>query len=359
MSFDPESQPHRRLNPLTGQWILVSPHRTRRPWQGQVEAAAPDGRPAYDPTCYLCPGNPRAGKEVNPAYTGTFVFDNDFSALLPGAPEGAGAASAARAEGGDGLLTAVPVRGVCRVMCFSPRHDLTLAQMELPALLSVVDTWAAETRRLGETYPWVQVFENKGAVMGCSNPHPHGQIWASSTLPNEAVTEDAHQRQYLQAHGRRLLLDYAEAELRSGARTVCANDAFLAVVPYWAVWPFETMIVPRQPVARLSELSADQRLGLAAILRSLLAAYDRLFGVSFPYSMGWHGAPFAPDAHPAAPGADAFSPHWQLHGHVYPPLLRSASVKKFMVGYEMLAEPQRDLTPEQAADRLRPLVSAD
>lgn len=355
MSFDPESHPHRRKNPLTGQWTLVSPHRTKRPWQGQVEAVARDRRPAHDPACYLCPGNRRAQGDVNPAYPGTFVFDNDFSALLPDAPDGHGAGAVSAEVPSGGLLIAEPVRGVCRVMCFSPRHDLTLAEMDTSAVLSVIETWAVETRRLGETYPWVQVFENKGAVMGCSNPHPHGQIWASSTLPNEAVTEDAHQREHLRTHGRRLLLDYAEAELASGARTVCANEEFLAVVPYWAVWPFETMILPRQPAPRMSELSSAQRLELASLLRRLLGAYDRLFEVSFPYSMGWHGAPFAPP--PGGPEADPFSEHWQLHGHIYPPLLRSASVKKFMVGYELLAEPQRDLTPEQAAARLRPLVS--
>lgn len=324
--------------------MLVSPHRTKRPWQGQTESAARDTRPAHDPTCYLCPGNKRAQADVNPPYTGTFVFDNDFSALLPDTPDADGAAPAKAA---DPFFELQPVRGTCRVVCFSPRHDLTLAEMERADIARVVDTWASETAALGGHYRWVQVFENKGAVMGCSNPHPHGQIWASSVLPTEAAAEDVHQAAYLARHGAPMLLDYERREREAGARLVCESAHFTAVVPFWALWPFETLILPRQQVARMPDLTPEQRDDLAGLLGTLLGAYDRLFDVSFPYSMGWHGAPF---------GDDAQTAHWQLHAHIYPPLLRSATVKKFMVGYELLGEPQRDLTPEQAASRLRALV---
>jgi len=251
---------------------------------------------------------------------------------------------------GDPLFELEPVRGSCRVICYSPRHDLTLAEMEPADIARVVDTWATETTALGARYRWVQVFENKGAVMGCSNPHPHGQIWASSMLPQEIVAEDHHQAAYLGQHGRPLLLDYERRETELGLRIVHQSPGFTAVVPFWAVWPFETLIIARQPVARLADLSQAARTDLAQFLRALLSAYDRLFDVSFPYSMGWHGAPFDTSPAPSPAG------HWQLHAHIYPPLLRSATVKKFMVGYELLAEPQRDLTPEQAAARLRGLV---
>jgi UDPglucose--hexose-1-phosphate uridylyltransferase len=337
MKFNFEEHPHRRLNPLRGEWVLVSPHRTKRPWLGQVEKSSPDNRPPHDPNCYLCPGNRRAGNEVNPKYDSTFVFTNDFSALLPDTPAMDGA--------GDELLRTEPARGECRVICFSPRHDLTLAEMSATDIRKVVDVWAAQSVELGARHRWVQIFENKGAVMGCSNPHPHGQIWAGNFLPNEVAVEDRGQKKYAQKHGSPLLLDYARKELQSGQRIVVQNEHWLAVVPFWAVWPFETMLLPLRQVPRLQDLSEVERTALSEIMRVLLIRYDNLFETSFPYSMGWHGAPN---------GADDFS-HWQLHAHFYPPLLRSATVKKFMVGYEMLAEAQRDLTPEQAAQRLRDL----
>jgi UDPglucose--hexose-1-phosphate uridylyltransferase len=330
----PEEQGvHRRFNALTGRWVLVSPHRTQRPWLGQLESAAAQAGLVHDPECYLCPGNRRANGEVNPAYTGTWTFDNDFPALL---------AMADGEPASDDLLCAEPVAGECRVVCFSPNHALTLPQLSPHQLRLVIDCWAEHCEELGQRYAWVQVFENKGAAMGCSNPHPHGQVWATAHVPDEPAIEDERQRSHFAKTGRTLLGDVAEREA-GGPRVVIETPEWLVLVPWWAVWPFETLVLPRFAVQRIEQLTPTQRDSLGAVLRELTARYDNLFGCSFPYSMGWHGAPYRPG------GQD----HWRLHAHFYPPLLRSASVRKFMVGYEMLAEAQRDLTPEQAAERLR------
>jgi UDPglucose--hexose-1-phosphate uridylyltransferase len=329
-----EDQPHRRFNPLNGEWLLVSPHRAKRPWQGQQHAPDTAVQPSHDPGCYLCPGNERAGGITNPDYNDVFVFDNDFAALLPDPAESVRT---------DGIFfEAAPAAGTCRVICFSPDHGKTLPELSSAQIRTVVDTWAYQEAELSEKHAYVQLFENKGAMMGCSSPHPHGQIWATSYVPAEPAREDVTQSGWRAEHGTSMLLAYAEAEATDGARTVAINDDWLAVVPYWASWPYEILLLPRNAVQRISKLTPAQRDSLAEILKALTTAYDNLFQTSFPYSMGWHGAPGTGDA-----------PHWQLHAHFYPPLLRSASVRKFMVGYEMLAEAQRDLTPETAAATLR------
>jgi UDPglucose--hexose-1-phosphate uridylyltransferase len=337
--FNLSDYPHRRLNLLTHEWILVSPHRTKRPWQGQVERPAAEVRPSYDPTCYLCPGNERAGGARNPPYEGTFVFDNDFAALLPDVPEG----------GADeqGLLIAHSERGLCRVVCFSPDHSLTLPQMTPGAIRRVVDVWTEQYQEIGSLpyINYVQIFENKGAAMGASNPHPHGQIWSSEHVPYLPALEQRSQAEYLASKGTCLLCDYVALEGACQERVVCENAHFVALVPFWAVWPFETMVLSRRHASSLLDLTPDERDALADILRRLTIRLDNLFEISFPYSMGLHQQPTDGQAHP----------EWHLHLHFYPPLLRSATVKKFMVGYEMLGNAQRDLTAESAAERLRGL----
>ena len=330
---------HRRLNPLTGEWVLVSPHRSQRPWLGQAELIPPEKISPYDPGCYLCPGNERAAKTRNPDYSGTFVFDNDFATLLPAAvPFGISS---------HPLFTAVSERGLCRVVCFSPRHDLSLPELDQAAIEGVIATWTEQTAALGEEdfIKYVQVFENKGAMMGCSSPHPHSQIWASQSVPNEPAKELEYQKAYFNENGRALLMDYLAEEHKREERIVLVNDYFSAVVPYWAVWPFEILLAAHRNVARLTDLVPNEVRALADILKRVTTRYDNLFGISFPYSMGFHQAPFDNQPHP----------EWVLHAHFYPPLLRSATIRKFMVGYEMLAMPQRDITPEIAAERLRSL----
>ncbi len=336
-----QGKSHRRYNPLTRDWILVSPNRTERPWQGQTEKRADATLPPYDPNCYLCPGNLRAGGKHNPKYSGTFVFDNDFASLQPDLP------NVIVDDGKTKLLIATAESGRCRVICFSPHHDLTLAQMAVPEIGAVIDVWTEEYRSLGEL-PYinhVQIFENRGAMMGCSNPHPHGQIWATQSIPNEPRKEQESFEEYRRKHQSCLLCDYAGLELASCERIVCQNEFFLAVVPFWATWPFETLLLSRQHVADIDALDATGRLALADILKRLTTRYDNLFQTSFPYSMGFHQRPTDGGEHP----------EWHFHGHFFPPLLRSATVKKFMVGFEMLASPQRDMTPELAAERLRDL----
>lgn len=331
-------RPHRRRNSLTGEWVLVSPHRTQRPWQGQVEDTPHTAPASYDPNCYLCPGNSRAGGHRNPQYLDTFAFDNDFAALLP---------DSGPASLHSGLLAAETERGICRVVCFSPRHDLTISRMHPADLERVVETWTEEYQRLGaiDWVRYVQIFENRGEMMGASNPHPHCQIWASETIPNEPSKELREQRSYREAHGKCLLCDYLEQERKLSQRVVCENASFVAVVPFWAVWPFETLVLSTRHLTAMDELTAAERGDLACILHRLTFRYDRLFETPFPYSMGFHQRPTDGEPHP----------EWHFHAHFYPPLLRSATVRKFMVGYEMLGTPQRDITPESAAERLRQL----
>jgi len=329
--------PHRRYNPLLDEWVLCSSGRLARPWQGQVEAPDPTRLPAYDRDCYLCPGNPRSGGARNPAYASTFAFDNDFPALRP-EPE-------PDAPYGDELRVARVESGRCRVVCFSPRHDLDLGRMDPAAIRAVVDCWAAEVTALGSdpAIGHVQVFENRGGAMGCSNPHPHGQIWATRNVPSLPARSLAAQLRYQRQHGSDLLGDYLERERRDSDRLVCQNEDWVALVPFWAVWPFETLLLPRRRLADLPSLSNDERDALADILKRLHTRYDNLFQCPFPYSMGWRGRPTDGEGHAYA----------RLHAIYAPPLLRSATVRKFLVGYELAAEPQRDLTPEQAAALLR------
>ncbi len=331
------SASHRRLNQLTGEWVLVSPHRTSRPWQGQVEKVRDAERPRYDPSCYLCPGNNRANGARNPPYKGVFAFDNDFAALTPQA------SAAAFAQ--DGLLVAESEPGRCRVLCFSERHDLTLPRMSVAEIVPVIEAWREETKLLGalDMINHVQIFENRGAAMGASNPHPHCQIWATHSIPNEALKELTRQSAYLAQHGACLLCDYLALEEKLGERIVCRNDHFVALVPFWAIWPFETLVLATRHVGAFDDLAFEEARALADILRRLTIRYDNLFEADFPYSMGIHQRPTD-----GAPHAG-----WHFHAHFYPPLLRSASVRKFMVGFEMLGEPQRDITPEAAAARLR------
>ena len=336
--------PHRRWNPLRRSWVMVSPHRTQRPWQGEVSKTAAPAGLTYDPECYLCPGNRRAGGERNPKYPYVFSFVNDYAAVLPNPPTVLDTAPSP-------LLAAEPVQGVCKVLCFHPDHSLTLAKMEQPDIRRVIDAWATETEEIAALgwIKYVQIFENRGAMMGASNPHPHCQIWATSNIPDEPAIETDAQKQHLAEHGSCLLCDYLAAERDPGAgngqRVIVENEHFTALVPWWAVWPFETMIVSRRHFGQFPELSSDERDALADILKRVTSLYDKLFDVSFPYTMGFHQSPFDGSPHP----------EWHFHAHFYPPLLRSATVRKFMVGFEMLGMPQRDITPEDAAARLRAL----
>jgi len=334
--------PHRRWNPLKREWVLVSPQRTQRPWQGQLETVTQTVSLQYDPNCYLCPGNVRANGEHTPQYGSTYVFENDFAALKPDGVVGSVDVQ------GAGLISASTERGVCRVLCFDPRHDLTLATMDIAQVRHVVDEWAAQAAELGgrNNIRYVQIFENRGAMMGASNPHPHGQIWATEHIPNEPAAELESQQAYLAEHGEPLLTAYLRMELASGERIVLENESWVALVPFWAVWPFETILLPRRVVRGFEELSEVERDGLAGTLQQVTAGYNRVFDTAFPYSMGFHPAPSDGEDHA----------EWVLHAHFYPPLLRSATVRKFMVGFELLGSPQRDITAESAAEILRRAV---
>ncbi|KAL4232941.1 hypothetical protein ACF0H5_007629 [Mactra antiquata] len=340
MSFDSQDHPHLRYNPLKDDWVLVCPHRMKRPWAGHVEKPEEEDIPSHDPKNPLCPGNTRPNGKVNPDYESTFLFTNDFPALLEEAP--------VPDQSEDELFQCKEAKGTCQVMCFHPRSDITLPRMTLDEIRTVIDKWAEINVDLGKKYSWVQLFENRGAIMGCSNPHPHCQIWASSFLPNEPTVKHRTQREYYIKHKSPMLVDYVKKELNKKERLVLENEDWVWLVPYWAVWPYETMLVPKTHILRIEDLTDSQRNSLADIMKKLLTKYDNLFQVSFPYSMGWHGAP-------TGSYMEEDCNHWQLHAVYYPPLLRSATVRKFMVGYEMLATQQRDLTPEQAAEKLKNL----
>ncbi len=338
MLVDAGTAPHRRFDPLKGEWILVSPHRNQRPWQGERAAADNLATPlGHDPQCYLCPGNMRANGTRNPDYAGTYVFDNDFPAML---------ADQHAPANDDPLLRHEPAIGTCRVICYAPEHRRTLSDLNVAELRAVIDTWCAETETLSARYEAVQIFENKGAMMGCSSPHPHGQVWATTHMPQLLATENSRQAAWLSDHGAPLLAMLAEREV-DGPRMVACNADWLAIIPFWAAWPFETLLLPRRDLRRLTDLDDAARATLGAILGEVLGGYDGLFACSFPYSMGWHGAPTSAGA----------APQWRVHAHFYPPLLRSATVRKHMVGFELLAEAQRDLTPEQAAEQLRSAIA--
>ncbi len=338
-SFNYKEHPHKRKNLLTGEWILVSPHRAKRPWQGKVEAVTTDNRPKHDTSCYLCPGNDRAGGIKNPDYQETFVFENDFAALQPGFPEGE--------INKNDLLLAKSESGICKVICFSPRHDLTLPEMSVDNIVNIINTWKKEYSELSKNknINYVQIFENKGELMGCSNPHPHGQIWSESSLPVEIEKETEQQHLYFQQNKTTLLEDYLKVELREKERVVYENNSFVILIPFWAVWPFETMILSKRAIQNITYLTEAEKKDFAECIKILTTKYDNMFNISFPYSAGIHQAPTDSREYP----------EWHLHMHFYPPLLRSATVKKYMVGYELLGNPQRDISPESAAERLREL----
>lgn len=349
MSTELLTQPHRRFNLLTREWVLVSPQRIKRPWEGEVAKRPAPRRPAYDPGCVLCPGNKRREGVHNPNYTGPYVFDNSFPALL--------ANTDPVSMNHSGLLIARGERGICRIVCFSPRHDLTLAEMTVDEIRAIVDVWIQEFCKLGsqEVVAYVQIFENKGRMMGCGQPHPHGQIWASETIPNELSKEQQALADYMETKKSCLLCDYLALELAAQERVVCENDHFVALVPFWALWPFETMLLSKRHVVCLADLEDAEKNGLADILRRLMVRYDNLFEVSFPYAFGFHQRPTDCESNGSDSTGKQAYPEWHLHTHAYPPLLRSAEIRKYMAGYELLATPSRDITPEQGAERLRGL----